>query len=387
MQALDDIKNPTTNLVQAAIHGDRRALAHLLTCVENDTLEGRSALSELYPLTGKAHLVGVTGSPGSGKSSLVNQIARHYRNPPDGALPRKVAVVAVDPSSPFSGGAVLGDRIRMRDLAGDAGVFIRSMASRGASGGLAHATARVVQVFDAAGYDVVMIETVGAGQSEVEIARLAHTVLVVDAPGMGDDIQAIKAGLLEVADILVVNKADRPGVEAAEHALRAMLEMHTESHPEGHDAPCDDLPHNALSPNQWVPPVVCTIATQGSGIDDLVRLIDAHRDYLLQGENWQQKHLAHLQVEMENLVKDGLFDRWRESLEDGIFQQILDEVGHHQLSPQQAAQKLISDFEIRNMGALNRENGSISVTPNSKSQPGNQESEIEKDGSGFFQEP
>ncbi len=202
-----------TSFAASVLSGDRLALARLLTRVENDTPEGRAALDELFPHTGKAHLIGVTGAPGTGKSSLVNQIALSFRK-----LGQRVAIVAIDPSSPFTGGAVLGDRVRMRDLAGDAGVFIRSMASRGSLGGLAQATAGVVQVFDAAGFDIILIETVGAGQSEVDIARLAHTTIVVEAPGLGDDIQAIKAGILEIADILVINKADRPGVESTERA-------------------------------------------------------------------------------------------------------------------------------------------------------------------------
>ncbi|MFN2152945.1 MAG: methylmalonyl Co-A mutase-associated GTPase MeaB, partial [Anaerolineales bacterium] len=198
------------------IAGNRLALSRLLTQIENDTTQGRAALNELFPHTGKAHLIGVTGAPGTGKSSLVNRLAYFYRHPPQGQEARRVAVVAVDPSSPFSGGAVLGDRVRMKDLAGDPGVFIRSMASRGSLGGLATATAGIVQAFDAAGFEVILIETVGAGQAEVDIARLAHTTLVVEAPGLGDDIQAIKAGILEIADILVINKADRPGVENTE---------------------------------------------------------------------------------------------------------------------------------------------------------------------------
>src|SRR5512135_1132122 len=209
-------------LVSEVLDGNRLALARLLTQVENDTPEGRQALDALFPHTGHAHLIGVTGAPGTGKSSLVNQMALAYRRADS---PVKVAIVAVDPSSPFTGGAVLGDRVRMRDLAGDPGVFMRSMASRGSLGGLAQATAAVAQVFDAAGFDLVLIETVGAGQSEVDIARLAHTTIVVEAPGLGDDIQAIKAGILEIADIIVVNKADRPGVENTERALRIMLDL------------------------------------------------------------------------------------------------------------------------------------------------------------------
>ncbi len=207
-------------LVDSVLAGNRLALARLLSHVENNTPEGRAALREIFQRTGRAQLVGITGAPGTGKSSLVNRLALQLR-----AEASRVAIVAVDPTSPFTGGAVLGDRVRMKDLSGDPDIFIRSMASRGALGGLARATAGFAKVFDAAGYDMVLIETVGAGQAEVEIARLAHTTVVVEAPGLGDDIQAIKAGILEVADLLVVNKADRPGVESTEKALRSMLEL------------------------------------------------------------------------------------------------------------------------------------------------------------------
>src|SRR5512138_2245633 len=209
------------SLTESILEGNRLALARLLTQVENDSPEGRTALAELFPQTGRAHLIGVTGAPGTGKSSLVNQLALYYRKNEN----KRIAIIAVDPSSPFTGGAVLGDRVRMRDLSGDPGIFIRSMASRGSVGGIAQSTANMAQVFDAAGFDIVVIETVGAGQSEVDVARLAHTTLVVEAPGMGDEIQAIKAGILEIADILVINKADRPGVENTEKALKSMLEL------------------------------------------------------------------------------------------------------------------------------------------------------------------
>src|SRR5512146_1733902 len=209
------------SLTESVLEGNRLALARLLTQAENDSQQGRATVAELFPHTGNAHLIGVTGAPGTGKSSLVNQLALYYRKNTD----KRVAIVAVDPSSPFTGGAVLGDRVRMRDLSGDDGIFIRSMASRGSLGGLAQKTAALVQVFDAAGYEIIIIETVGAGQSEVDVARLAHTTVVVEAPGLGDEIQAIKAGILEIADVLVVNKADRPGVENTERALRSTLEL------------------------------------------------------------------------------------------------------------------------------------------------------------------
>ena len=200
--------------------GDRRALARAISLVEDDQPAGPQILADLYAHTGRAHVIGVTGSPGTGKSTLVNALARSYR-----AAGFTVGVIAVDPSSPFSGGALLGDRIRMRDLAGDAGVFIRSMASRGSLGGLARATFDVVQLMDAAGFDRILVETVGAGQAEVEIAGAAHTTIVVEAPGMGDEVQAFKAGLLEIADILVVNKADRSDADRTVLALQAMQSL------------------------------------------------------------------------------------------------------------------------------------------------------------------
>src|SRR5215207_9460481 len=254
------------SLTESILQGNRLALARLLTQVENDSPDSRSVLAELFPHTGNAHLIGITGAPGTGKSSLVNQLALHYRK----HAGKKVAIVAVDPSSPFTGGAVLGDRVRMRDLSGDEGVFIRSMAARGSLGGIAQKTASVVQVFDAAGYEIIIIETVGAGQSEVDVARLAHTTLVVEAPGLGDDIQAIKAGILEIADILVVNKGDRPGVENTEKALKSMLDL---AHPAERVFQHHGSAMRVAAPVQkasaslmWIPPIQRTVSTEGKGI-------------------------------------------------------------------------------------------------------------------------
>ncbi len=332
----------TSSMVQEVLSGDRRVLARLLTQVENDTQTGRAALGALFQRSGQAHLVGVTGAPGSGKSTLVCQLAHHYRHPPAGEVPRQVAVVAVDPSSPFSGGAVLGDRVRMRALAGDPGVFIRSMASRGALGGLAHATAAVVQVLDAAGFQMVLIETVGAGQSEVEIASLAHTTLVVEAPGMGDEIQAIKAGLLEIADILVVNKADRPGVEATERSLRSMLAYYRDSRLEenGELAP-EDIHSAETNSKNWLPPVLCTTATLGTGIEELAQAIDQHAAYLRQGGEWQRREARRLKADLESLLRDALLARWRETLADGVFQRAVEDIANHRLSPREAVRSLI----------------------------------------------
>src|SRR5215213_6430509 len=296
------------SLTESILEGNRLALARLLTQVENDSPEGRTAIAELFPHTGRAHLIGVTGAPGTGKSSLVNQLALHYRRNEN----KKVAIIAVDPSRPFTGGAVLGDRVRMRDLSGDHGIFIRSMAARGALGGIAHATASIAQVFDAAGYDIVIIETVGAGQSEVDVARLAHTTIVVEAPGLGDDIQAIKAGILEIADILVINKADRPGVENTERALRSTLELahptkrvfrhHGETMSVGTDSPPD------LS--MWIPPINKTVATEGKGISELAQSIARHAAHLRQSGDWAARDRARLGSEMEAVLREALMRRF-----------------------------------------------------------------------------
>jgi LAO/AO transport system kinase len=205
-------------LVEMALAGERRALARLLSLVENGAAEGREALATLFPRTGHAHIIGITGSPGAGKSTLLNRLAREFRN-----RGTTLAIVAVDPTSPYSGGALLGDRLRMRDLVMDEGIFIRSMASRGHPGGVAYATRDVALTLDAVGFPIILVETVGAGQAQVDVARVAHTVVLVEAPGMGDDIQALKAGLMEIADILVVNKSDRAEARQTVCALQAVL--------------------------------------------------------------------------------------------------------------------------------------------------------------------
>lgn len=324
-------------LARAVLAGERLALARLLSQIENDFPDGHAALNELFPYTGQAHLVGVTGAPGTGKSSLVNQLARFIRRPEDGRQPRTVAIVAVDPSSPFTGGAILGDRVRMRDLAGDPGVFIRSMASRGSLGGLAHATASMVQVFDAAGFQVILIETVGAGQAEVDIARLAHTTLVVEAPGLGDDIQAIKAGILEIADILVINKADRPGVENAERALRGVLQL-ARPRPQGPPAP--QAPERETP--AWEPPIQLTVATEGAGVPALAAAIDRHREFLQTTGSWERRERARLQAELEILLREKLVARWRRSVPEARLQAVLDRVVARQVSPRQAVADLLN---------------------------------------------
>lgn len=291
--------------------GDRLALARALTAVENGTPESRTIQAALFPHTGRAHLIGVTGAPGTGKSTLVNQVAKLIRLGDEEAEAPKIAIIAVDPTSPFTGGALLGDRIRMQDLAGDKGVFIRSMASRGALGGLAHSTAAFATILDGAGFDLIIIETVGAGQAEVDIAQLAHTVIVVEAPGLGDDIQAIKAGILEIADILVVNKADRPGADSSARALSAMLEMAGQS--TRRFQPAAQALDPAVHP-AWETPVLQVTATEGKGINSLVDQIRQHRAHLHSSGLWQVKEDYRLRQDLEALIRDKLIHQWRENI-------------------------------------------------------------------------
>lgn len=338
-------------LVEEVLAGSRTALARALTQIENYTPEGRALLDGLFPHTGRAHLVGVTGSPGTGKSSLVNQLALKLRRPVSGAAV-KVGIIAVDPSSPFTGGAVLGDRVRMRDLAGDDGVFIRSMASRGALGGIARATSAAAQAMDAAGFQVILIETVGAGQSEVDIARLAHTTIVVEAPGLGDDIQAIKAGILEIADILVINKADHAGVENTERALRTMLEL---AHParmrfnNGHHALETRQAENDPQEDDefWIPPVLKTVATSANGIDEVVMAIEDHAAYLDQSGERARRDDYRVRAELMALVRDTLVQRWQDRVAGSLYREVLGDLTGRRISPDQALSRLL-DIKMEN---------------------------------------
>ncbi len=323
---------------ESLLAGDRLSLSRFLTKVENGDPQARQVLDALYKHTGKAHRIGITGAPGTGKSSLVNRLTTYIRS----NLNKTVAVVAVDPSSPFTGGAILGDRVRMRDLAGDPGVFIRSMASRGALGGLAITTAQFVQVFDAAGYDFIIVETVGAGQSEIEIAHLAHTTIVVEAPGFGDDIQAIKAGIMEIADILVINKADLPGVENTERALRSNLEMGYSgwmNHKAGHS---DTIKVGECAENAWVPPILRTIATCEDGMDALCAAIQEHHNYLLRSGKMEQIERMRLKKELDDLLQTRLMASWREQAGSNKMEEALEKVAKRDWSPYQAVDWLLT---------------------------------------------
>jgi LAO/AO transport system kinase len=332
--------------IVAAIRSSRRDLARLLTRIENG--QAAAELTALYPYTGKAHIVGVTGAPGTGKSSLVNALARHYRR--EG---QTVGIVAVDPSSPFTGGAILGDRIRMQDLSGDAGVFIRSMATRGSLGGLASTTGDLTRALDAAGYDLVFVETVGAGQSEVDIARTAQTTLVVEAPGLGDDVQAIKAGILEIADILVVNKADRPGIENTVRALRAMLELGHRTERALHHgrllnvsaAPPDENENAA-----WQPPIVQTVALDGKGIPELAEKLAAHRAYLRSSGTLAVREQARIEAEIADRLRDALLTRLLSQTDPALLASLVEQVSARTLDPGSAIQQLLNRFGENHTG-------------------------------------
>ncbi|NQS91789.1 MAG: methylmalonyl Co-A mutase-associated GTPase MeaB [Chloroflexi bacterium] len=326
---------------QAVLNGEQLAITRVLTQIENNTPEGLQLLEALFPHTGKAHLIGVTGAPGTGKSTLVNQLALAYRQLPE---PPSVAIIAVDPTSPFNGGALLGDRVRMQDLAGDSGIFIRSMASRGSLGGLASATAGLVQVFDAAGYEIIIIETVGAGQAEVDIARLAHSTIVIEAPGLGDEIQTIKAGILEIADILVVNKTDKPGADNTLRALRNMLSL---AHPNQEEM----LHHGEMmssestadneAQNNWTPALLPTVATTGEGIPELIQSLNTHHDYLKSSGEWLIRDEIRLTNQLETLLQAALRSLWASKISPEEYKNTLSSVIKRECSPWRAVEDLI----------------------------------------------
>ena len=307
-------------LVEGARRGERRAIARLLTLVERVDGAGadaRRAAELLAPHTGSARVIGLTGPPGVGKSTSTSALVAVLRARGD-----SVAVLAVDPSSPFSGGALLGDRIRMGDHASDDGVYIRSLASRGRLGGLAAAVPQSLRVLDAAGFDVVLVETVGVGQAEVEIASLADSTVVLLAPGLGDGVQAAKAGILEVADLYVVNKADREGADVVARELRQVLAMARD-----HD------------PSVWRPPIVKTVASRGEGADEVLAALDAHHDFLARGDGLARRRAARAEVEVEALVQDAVHARL--AAHRGGLRSAAADVAAGSLSPFAAADRLL----------------------------------------------
>ncbi len=307
-------------LIEQMRAGDRRALSRLVTIVENGGDDARRALAKLYQYTGHAHIIGVTGPPGAGKSTLVNELALEYRK-----RGRTVAILAVDPTSPFSGGAILGDRIRMQPLGNDASIFVRSMASRGQLGGLARATSDVVKVLDAAGFDKIIVETVGAGQAEVEIAREAHTTVVVEVPGLGDDVQAIKAGILEIADVFVVNKADREDAGKTQRHLQQMMQL------------------GGAPREGWDVPVLMAVATKGQGIAAIVDAIEQHVTHLRANGYFAQRERQRIVGEFESLLRGLALDLVRERVPKEQRDAIVDQIQARTVDPYTAAERLLAD--------------------------------------------
>jgi LAO/AO transport system kinase len=304
-------------LADQVLAGDPRAVARALSIVENDTPDAAELMARVYPRTGRAHLIGLTGAPGAGKSTLADGLVSRFR-----AQERRVAVLAIDPSSPFSGGAVLGDRVRMQAHAADPGVFIRSMATRGRLGGLAHATADAADVLDAAGFEVVLLETVGVGQAEVDVVRTADVTLVIAAPGAGDDVQALKAGIMEIADIFVINKADREGAERSAAAVEGMLGLR--AWPEG----------------AWRPPVMKTVATTGRGLDELVQAIERFREH--SGPRLADRRRTRAEPRLRELLAEGLLRHVEERmLAPAEWSDLVDAVAERRIEARAAAASIV----------------------------------------------
>jgi LAO/AO transport system kinase len=311
------ITSPLTGLLDAASGGDHRATGRLITLVEAGGDDARTVSQLVFPRTGGAWVVGVTGAPGSGKSTLVDSLVTRIRDTGE-----RVAVVAIDPSSPYSGGAILGDRVRMQGHSADTGVFVRSMATRGQLGGLAAATLGAVRVLDAAGWPWIVIETVGAGQVELDVTSAADTTVVVVTPGWGDSLQAAKAGLLEVADVFAVNKADRAGADEAVRDLEGVLDL----------AP--------PQPEAWRPPVVCTTAVTGEGVDGLWNVLGRHRRYLGEGDRLAARRTERLAAELRRLAMDAAARAASDRCQGAAYDELLADVAARRTDPETAARLL-----------------------------------------------
>jgi LAO/AO transport system kinase len=329
--------NQDRQLIEKLRSGDTRALARAISIVENHAPGWSDLLKALFPHSGKARIIGLTGSPGAGKSTLVDQLARLYRSTDNPHFSRKerarngapsagttIGIIAVDPTSPYTGGAILGDRIRMQDHFADPGIYIRSMATRGSLGGLARTTADVATVLDASGRDLVMIETVGVGQDEVDIVRLADVTVVILVPGMGDDVQSIKAGIMEIADIFVINKSDHEGAERVEREIRALQSL-------------------ALRHDGWTPPIVKTVASAGTGVKELAAAIAEYEAYLQKENRALKKSVENWQERLITMLRDTMLEKARTQFGDGNLARLAAEVAEHKRDPYTLVEEIAAE--------------------------------------------
>jgi LAO/AO transport system kinase len=306
------------SLIEQLRSGDTRALARAISAVENRSAGWADLLKALFPHTGHARILGLTGSPGSGKSTLVDRLAKHYRHEK-----QTVGIIAVDPTSPYTGGAILGDRIRMQDHFSDPGIYIRSMATRGSLGGLARTTADVATVLDASGRDRVLIETVGVGQDEVDIVRLADVTIVILVPGMGDDVQTIKAGIMEIADIFVINKSDHEGAERVEREVRAMQSLDVRK-------------------DGWTPPIVKTVASQGVGTEELAAAIADYEMYLKKENLAFRKNVENWQERLVEMLRDAMLEKARAQMDSHALERYAAEIAEHKRDPYSLVEEIVA---------------------------------------------
>jgi LAO/AO transport system kinase len=310
------------SLVEGLLRGDKRAVAKLISLIEDGDAEATDVIREIYGRTGKAYIVGVSGPPGAGKSTLIYRLAQEYRS-----RGRTVGIIAVDPTSPISGGALLGDRVRMGELTSDEGVFIRSMGTRGRLGGVSAATSDAISVLDAYGSEVIFVETAGAGQTDVEVSSLAHTTLVVLMPGVGDEVQALKAGLFEVADIFVVNKADIEDAQRVATDLRMMLELGEQ--------------------REWSPPVLLASALKGEGIEEVAEHLEKHYAYLKESGNLEERRRIRAERELQVALSEALLERAMALRSGSAFRECVERVLSREMSPREAATRLLREFSLK----------------------------------------